>query len=130
MNNANKPDAIDAEFEEVKVSSGTHLPALPYSLWRHPLMATQPTEKSILAASELEIDKQLGLGEQAKLVNKELLSSDIDTITEKFGYPKITGTQLRTLFAVDSKQRTERYKALLSLPKAIWRTQEMAPPDL
>lgn len=91
--------AIDADFEVVDESS--NLPSLPFVLWRHRNMSSVETEQSKQAKDELELDKELRLENQAKMTAAEVLSDDINKLSEKHGYPFITGEKIRQLFEVD-----------------------------
>lgn len=76
-----------------------------YALVRHELRAGAIDDDIKALAEELEVDKELGLKNQAEITMEKAIKHDIDELTSSKDYFEVTPAILRKLFKIGSLQR-------------------------
>lgn len=117
-------DSEYAEYMEVKRNPNKYdnLPATLDSLTlvRHDLLKNKPNELISTLQEELNVDKELGLDNQAKITASKSLKNDIDELTTSNDYFEVSKDLLKTLFQVPSLQAKCFFYNIISALKGFF----------
>lgn len=106
MNTLEQSNTIEADFKEIPPpTSSTAIATLEsLQLYRHQLKQGTSNPKIQQIAKELELDKQLGLKNQAEITAESALQHDIDELTNSNNYFQVSKSLLEKLFSINSLQ--------------------------
>jgi hypothetical protein len=116
--------AKEAEFSEVKPETKkSNVPAVlqDFQLYRHELLQGTNNEKIKKIATELELDKQLGLKHQCELTAETALKNDIDSLTSSNDYIQVSKQLLEKLFSIGQLKGMCVWHTIKSFIKGIIR---------